>query len=219
MADEPFAALVRRPAPELDRLALAMAAELRPTDAPAALVALDALGAELAAAAPPGSRPAAQAEALTAVLAERHGFAGGPEPYAEPELSMLDAVLRRRRGLPILLSVVYVAAARRAGWPVWGVGLAGHFVVGHFGAGGPLLLDPFRGGAPLPPALAGAQLRPWSAHETVARMLSNLVHGSTSRMDLPLAIRAAELRVLVPAPAAARERVQAELRALRARLN
>ena len=46
---------------------------------------------------------------------------------------MLDLVLARRTGLPILLSVVYVEAARRAGIRLSGVGLPGHFVVGHFG--------------------------------------------------------------------------------------
>ena len=59
---------------------------------------------------------------------------------------MLDLVLTRRRGLPILLSVVYVEVARRAGIQIAGVGLPGHFVVGHFGTDPPVLLDPFAGG-------------------------------------------------------------------------
>ena len=67
--------------------------------------------------------------------------------YDHPDNSMLDLVLTRRRGLPILLSVVYVEVARRAGIELAGVGLPGHFVVGHFGAEPAALLDPFAGGA------------------------------------------------------------------------
>ena len=48
--------------------------------------------------------------------------------------------------LPILLSVVYAEVARRAGVRISGVGLPGHFVVGHFGTLPPLLLDPFNSG-------------------------------------------------------------------------
>ena len=62
---------------------------------------------------------------------------------------MLDVVLTKHTGLPILLSVVYIEVARRADIPIGGVGLPGHFVVAHFGAHPPLLLDPFERGAPI----------------------------------------------------------------------
>lgn len=219
MADAPFTALAACPDPALDRLTLALAAEFGPVDAPAALERLDALGAELRAEAGTDD-PAAQARALSVVLGERHGFGGREEDYDDPRLSMLDQVLERRRGLPILLSVVYQEAARRAGWPVWGVGMPGHFVVGHFGGPLPQLLDPYRGGVPLPPALApGAVVRPWRAQEIAARMLSNLVRAYTSRFDLVRGIRAAELRAGLPADAEQHDVHVRELRALRARLN
>jgi hypothetical protein len=219
MAPARFAALARVPAPQLDRFALAMAAELRPVDTGHVLRALDGLGGDLAAAAPPGATPAVQARALGRVLGGRHGFAGTEGSYDDPELSMLDAVVERRRGLPILLSVVYMEAARRAGWPVWGVGMPGHFVVGHFGALPPVLVDPHRRGAPMPPGLAGPVVRPWSAHATLRRMLSNLVGAYGRGFDLARAIRAAELRELLPGERAVREEHHRELRGLRARLN
>jgi regulator of sirC expression with transglutaminase-like and TPR domain len=156
------------------------------------------------------------------VLGERHGFTGDRDRYDHPENSMLDRVLSRRRGLPILLAVVYVETARRAGIPLAGVGLPGHFVVGHFGADPPLLLDPFSGGQPAegPGGEAGRQLvRPWSNHETVLRMLNNLTATFSARADFPSAIRAAELRLALPVPVPARAALELELRSLRANLN
>jgi len=88
------------------------------------------------------------------------------------ENSMLDRVLARRRGLPILLSVVYIETARRAGIPLAGVGLPGHYLVGHFGADPPLLLDPFSGGLPateLASDVPRSAVRPWNNHESADR--------------------------------------------------
>ncbi|WP_345672840.1 transglutaminase-like domain-containing protein, partial [Streptomyces phyllanthi] len=110
--------------------------------------------------------PRAWALALSELLGGRYGFHGSPGDYQRLESSLLHEVLRRRRGLPILLSVVWMEIARRAGAPVYGVALPGHFVVGfgsqefgaqefgaqEFGAqgSGPLegqvLADPFDGG-------------------------------------------------------------------------
>jgi regulator of sirC expression with transglutaminase-like and TPR domain len=131
---------------------------------------------------------------------------------------MLDVVLERRKGLPILLSVVYVEVARRAGIALAGVGLPGHYVVGHFGQVPPLLLDPFNGGAGLE-AAAEVDVRAWGPHETALRMLNNLVGSYQRRADLARAIRAAELRLELPLGAPDRAALAAELLSLRARLN
>ncbi|MCZ9344314.1 transglutaminase-like domain-containing protein, partial [Streptomyces sp. TRM76130] len=89
--------------------------------------------------------PHAWAVALRELLGEGHGFRGSPADYRRLDASLLHRVLARRRGLPILLSVVWIEVARRAGAPVYGVALPGHFVVG-FGAGPgaaePVLADP-----------------------------------------------------------------------------
>lgn len=212
----PFAILATDPAARLDALALALAAELRPTDADAALARLDELAAEVRELA---SATGGELAALTLVLGERHGFAGAHEEYDHPDHSMLDLVLERRRGLPIALSVVYVETARRAGIGLDGVGLSGHYVVGHFREGrAPVLLDPFAGGATLV-APDPAEVRPWGAHESVLRMLNNLVGSYTRRNDLGRAIRAAEMRLELSMEPALRDVLAAELRGLRARLN
>jgi regulator of sirC expression with transglutaminase-like and TPR domain len=219
-----FAALVARADAPLDELALAMAVELRRIDAAAVRLAgeeLDALGAELAAdLRATGARdPAAEARACAELLGARHGFAGDAEHYDDPANSMLDLVLERRRGLPIVLSVVYVEVARRAGVALAGVGLPGHYVVGHFGASPPLLLDPFARGAPVagehPPEL----VRPWGPHETALRMLNNLVGSYQRRGDVGRAIAAATMRLELPLHRGLRDALEGELRRLKARLN
>jgi len=216
-----FETLAQQPEARLDELALALAAEFHAADGEAALAMLDELGAEVAEVTEPGS-PAAEAEACRLVLGERHGFLGDRERYDHPENSMLDRVLERRRGLPILLSVVYIETARRAAIPLRGVGLPGHYVVGHFGADPPLLLDPFAGGLPargLPHDVASHAVRPWRNHETALRMLNNLAATFSARADYPSAIRAAELRLELPVGAPARSVLELELRSLRANLN
>ena len=216
-----FAGLARRAYPRLDELALAIAAAFRPVDADVALGTLDALGADLAAAlADAGTRrPDAEAIACAEVLGRHAGFAGDAEHYDDPANSMLDVVLARRRGLPILLSVVYVEVARRAGVALAGVGLPGHFVVGHFGATPPVLLDPFRGGAPVEGEHPAALVRPWHAHEIALRMLNNLVGSYRRRGDIGSAIRAAEMRLALPTDQAMHSAMRQELRAMRAQLN
>ena len=216
MAERPsFADLAAQPDPPLDELALAIAGEFRQVDARGAIATLDAMGDELASA---GARNAEeQAAACSILLGRRHGFAGDTEQYDHPDNSMLDVVLERKRGLPILLSVVYIEVARRARIPIAGVGLPGHFVVGHAGSSPPLLLDPFNGGAAIE---AGAERLPWtSAHDIAMRMLNNLVGSLHRRGDIGGAIRAAELRLALPASDPLRDTLRAETRALRARLN
>ncbi|MDQ4048878.1 MAG: transglutaminase-like domain-containing protein [Actinomycetota bacterium] len=216
-----FETLVDLPEPPLDELALALATKFRTVDSEGALAELDRLGAELEELAGTAS-PQEQAEACRLFLGERCGFMGERDRYDHPDNSMLDLVLERRRGLPILLSIVYVETARRAGFTLGGVGLPGHYVVGHFGADPPLLLDPFSGGVSVSgvaPEVAAIYVRPWTAHETGLRILNNLTAAYSARADFVRAIRAAELRLLLPLDEPTRTTVTADLRALQARLN
>jgi regulator of sirC expression with transglutaminase-like and TPR domain len=215
--DRSFARVAGEPEPALDRLALALAAEFRAVDADAALAELDRLGAELASARCGDAD--AEADACRRVLAEGWGFAGETEEYDDPANSMLDLVLERRRGLPILLSVVYVEAARRAGIPLGGIGLPGHFVVGHFGRTPPVVLDPFEGGARIEPDVPARILRAWHPHAIALRMLNNLVGAYNVRGDLDRALHAAKLRLVLPLDEPLRRQMDVELRSLRARLN
>jgi regulator of sirC expression with transglutaminase-like and TPR domain len=221
MAGPPtFTELARRPDAAMDELALAMAAEFRAVDSAAALAQLDALGGALrdVVAAADGTA-AGETRACVELLGGREGFAGDRERYDDPQNSMLDVVLAHRRGLPIALSVVYMEVARRAGVPLAGVGLPGHYVVGHFGAEPPVLIDPFAGGEPVEVRHPDPLVRPWTPHETAMRMLNNLVGSFQRRGDIGAAIRAAELRMALPAEEALVESLRADLRAMQARLN
>src|SRR3954471_12359310 len=129
-----FEDLAASPDATLDLLALALAGAFRRVEAARALATLDGLGEEVGGALRSAGTPEAQALVVSSVLGTPHGFRGHTDQYDRPENSMLDRVLERRRGLPILLSVVYVEAARRADVPLAGVGLPGHHVVAHFGA-------------------------------------------------------------------------------------
>jgi regulator of sirC expression with transglutaminase-like and TPR domain len=204
----------------LDVMALSLAAEFRDVDASGALGRLDALADELRSAVElTDATPEEVVRACRALLGGVHGFAGDREGYDRPENSMLDLVLTRRRGLPILLSAVYVEVARRAGGELSPVGLPGHFVVGHFGVSPPLLLDPFDGGAALVSSVPAQLVRPWSVHQVAMRMLNNLVMAFERRGNLGAALQAARMRTVLPASAAELDGLRHELRVLQSRLN
>ncbi len=215
-----FAELAGQPETTMDVMALALGAEFREVDAPGAIATLDGLGAELSRIAGQTSGvPDELARACAQLLGGAYGFEGDRERYDDPDNSMLDIVLGRRRGLPIVLSVVYIEVARRAGIALAGVGLPGHFVVGHFGADPPLLLDPFAGGRLVEVDVARDLLRPWRTHEIAMRMLNNLVLAYQRRGNLGAAIRAASMRLMLRADDPLRDTLLVELRALRSRLN
>jgi regulator of sirC expression with transglutaminase-like and TPR domain len=221
MPEQPtFAELAASPTPALDMLALALAAEFRDVDAGRALARLDLLGKELAEAVErTEGDPEAQAREAAVLLGGVYRFSGDREDYDHPDNSMLDVVLVRRRGLPIVLSVVYAEVARRAEIPLAGVGLPGHFVVGHFGMEPPLLLDPFAGGGPFAGNAPSVYLQPWTPTEIAMRMLNNLVATYRRRGDLTSAIHAAGMRLALPAEEDQHDALREELRMLRSELS
>jgi hypothetical protein len=177
-----FAAAARDPRPDLAELCLLIGARADPAldgaAADRAQIELDRLAGLL----PHGLRaPADWAAALQRVLGRGHGFHGTPGDYRLLASSLLQEVLRRRRGLPILLSVVWIEVARRAGAPVYGIALPGHFVVGIGDPDGEhVLVDPFdfgrvmsRGDAEL---LAGdaTAYGPADPLDVVQRVLANI---------------------------------------------
>ncbi|MEU6281163.1 transglutaminase-like domain-containing protein [Streptomyces sp. NPDC047028] len=157
--------------------------------------------------------PRAWAEAVRRLLGTRYDFGGTPADYQRLESSLLHEVLRRRRGLPILLSVVWLEVTRRAGAPVHGVALPGHFVVGFGPPEEQVLADPFEGGRVLsgPDAevlVAGAtgtplepsMLVPATPLQVVQRVLNNMRAWASARPERSdVALLAVELGLLLPA--------------------
>ncbi|WGD40888.1 SirB1 family protein [Streptomyces cathayae] len=208
-----FTEEARSEQPDLSALCLLVGAEadgtLDEAGMDTAQIELDALAGRLPYR--PGS-PHAWATALRELLGERCGFHGTPGDYRRLESSLLHEVLRRRRGLPILLSVVWLEVARRAGAPVYGVALPGHFVVGLGKAEQRVLVDPFDGGRVLTGAdadllVAGAtgapldasMLTPADPLDVVLRILNNIRAWASARPERSdVALWAVELSLLLP---------------------
>jgi regulator of sirC expression with transglutaminase-like and TPR domain len=94
----------------------------------------------------PSRRPTAILANLHAVLFEEEGFAGNMHRYYNALNSYLPAVLNTRRGVPILLSLVYKLVAEGAGLAVHGVNAPGHFMVRVRCDRAWMIVDPFFGG-------------------------------------------------------------------------
>jgi regulator of sirC expression with transglutaminase-like and TPR domain len=195
-----FRAYATQPDDELDLLegALLIARDANPGLDPSAVARdLDALAAPLVERGIMGLPAPLQAELLAEHLFEREGFSGNTTDYYDPQNSFLDAVLTRRTGIPVTLSVLYVEVARRAGVLASPVGFPGHFLARVDDHDRRLVVDPFHGGATLDEvALAellrrsGSKLRyssemiaPTPARQVVARMLMNLRGIYASRGD------------------------------------
>ena len=84
-----------------------------------------------------------QCRVINRVLFHEWGFHGNVENYTDPLNSLLDAVLARRKGIPLSLSTVYLLVAERLGLELEPVGLPGHFIVGCFTEKKPFFIDSF----------------------------------------------------------------------------
>jgi regulator of sirC expression with transglutaminase-like and TPR domain len=83
---------------------------------------------------------------LNRILFDEEGFRGNQQNYYDPQNRFLNRVLERKLGIPITLSLVYSEVGRRAGFPVYGIALPGHFITGLLHASGTLFIDPFNRG-------------------------------------------------------------------------
>lgn len=97
---------------------------------------------------PQTSAPEERVAVLNQFLFEDLGFRGNTEEYYDPRNSYLNDVIDRKIGIPISLSVIYMAVGRRVGLPLEGISFPGHFLVRLRMRAGVLVLDPFAGGAP-----------------------------------------------------------------------
>ncbi|MBO1337027.1 transglutaminase-like domain-containing protein [Streptomyces sp. VRA16 Mangrove soil] len=208
-----FAEAARAERPDLAQLCLLLAAEADGSLDDAGMDSVEIALDEFAGRLPfrPGG-PHAWAAALGELLGAQLGFHGVPGDYQRLESSLLHEVVRRRRGLPILLSVVWMEVARRAGAPVYGVALPGHFVVGFGPPEQQVLADPFDAGRVLSGAnaellVAGAtgapldasMLRPADPLEVVLRILNNVRAWAATRPERSdVSLWAVELSLLLP---------------------
>lgn len=109
--------------------------------------------------------------------------------YEEAQASYLNCVLESGRGLPITLSVIYMAVASELGIPLEGIAAPSHFLTRLSSDAGVVYIDPFRRGlvmdevdcvewlhevTELPTADIYPTLKPVSERGIIIRMLNNL---------------------------------------------
>ena len=138
--------------PDVEIDIAAVALQLARIDAPEAdWLAAAAHLSEIArqAAALAAATPILRAESLTGLIALRHGYRGDADTYDDLANANLIRVTERRKGLPVALGIVWLHAARAAGWAVHGVDFPGHFLLAFEGKGQQAVIDVFGGGAPL----------------------------------------------------------------------
>jgi regulator of sirC expression with transglutaminase-like and TPR domain len=123
--------------------------------------------------------------ALRRVISIQEGIGGNTEDYEHIDNNFLHRVLDTRRGLPIVVTAIWIEVGKRAGIKVEGVGLPGHFLA--YAAG--QLVDPFHFGEAIgrdeaarlvaeslggPPRLEPTWLNPIDTRGIIRRMLANL---------------------------------------------
>jgi regulator of sirC expression with transglutaminase-like and TPR domain len=114
------------------------------------------------------TKPRAQAEHLAQVLGGEFGFSGDSETYDDPANADLIRVIERRRGLPVSLSILYVAAARRMGWTANVLDVPGHVLVLVGEDVDPVVIDPFRGGRFVAPDQLASMVQAMNPERTAA---------------------------------------------------
>lgn len=88
----------------------------------------------------------ARAAAMADLLAGTFGYAGDLETYDDIANANLIKVTERRRGLPVALGIIWLHAARSAGWSCHGIDFPAHFLVALENNKKQVVVDVFNGG-------------------------------------------------------------------------
>ena len=128
-------------------------------------------------------------QALSDHLGTTCELGGDTDAYSQAASSYLDRVVIDRRGIPITLSVIYMAVAERVGIELSGVAAPAHFLTRSETVDGPVFIDAFSGGrlmdteecvgwisqvSHLGPSDVLPMLRAADRRSIVIRMLNNL---------------------------------------------
>ncbi len=91
--------------------------------------------------------PEEMAEVLSQVISRDFTYTGDEDSYNDLDNANLMRVIERRRGLPVALGILYLAAARAQGWVAAGLNFPGHFLVRLESRDGRrTIIDPFYSG-------------------------------------------------------------------------
>jgi len=153
------------------------------------LYALNAIANEIGSQLSGAAYPLKVIKAINFELFDGCGFQGNDQDYYNPDNSFLNRVIERRVGIPISLSVIYLAIAKRLDFPMVGIGMPGHFLIRPDFENAGIYVDAFNRGEILfeqdcqeklskiyqqPVELDPAWLAPVSNKQILARMLNNL---------------------------------------------
>ena len=178
---------------------------------------------------PSEAGPLEELNAITDLLFGVIGFAGNRDDYYDPNNSYLHQVLQRRLGIPITLSLLCIEVGRRAGVPVLGIGMPGHFLIRHRDEEN-YFVDAFNGGVLMNRDECGAVLRqaagddarleenhlnPVTPREILARLLRNLkaIYWDREEFDRCITTIGALMAVLPDRPEEQRDRGVVHLKA------
>jgi regulator of sirC expression with transglutaminase-like and TPR domain len=89
---------------------------------------------------------AARAGALREVILLQHGYSGDRVTYDDLQNANLIRVIDRRKGLPVMLGILFIHGGRAQGWEMAGLAFPGHFLVRLADGPEQLIVDPFHDG-------------------------------------------------------------------------
>jgi regulator of sirC expression with transglutaminase-like and TPR domain len=131
----------------LERAALYIALEEYPAlEVDAYLNALDTMAEEIRERLPQEFYPLKILQTMNRYLFEDLGYGGNRTDYYDPRNSFLNDVIDRRTGIPITLSLVYLAIAQRLDFPMIGINMPGHFIIRPVVNEMEVFVDPFHQG-------------------------------------------------------------------------
>jgi len=128
--------------------------------------------------------PAEKVAALNHYLFDELGFAPNAQDYYDPRNSLLNDVVERRTGIPITLSLVYMAVGNFLGLSISGVSYPGHFLVKCDLSDGIIVLDPFSRGQSLGLADLQRMLREAQGGEVSRAIVAGCLVAASKRQIL-----------------------------------
>ena len=154
----------------------------------------------------------ARATLLADLMTTRHNYGGDNQTYDDMRNANLIDVIDRQRGLPVAVAILYLHAARGAGWLAWGLDFPGHFLIRVDGDRDRVIVDPFNGGEvmaaselrKLLKSMAGknAEIAPhhfeaMSDRAVLLRLLNNTLGRALASQDVDRGIEIMERMVLI----------------------
>jgi len=123
---------------------------------------------------------------LRRVLVVQHKYRGDEDQYDDLRNTNLIHVIDRRRGMPVVLGIIYLHVAEKLGWTMNGLNFPGHFLVRLSATDGRVILDPFRAGQTCSPSTLRDMLQTHSGEN--AELLPEY-YTSVSKRDVLLRLQ------------------------------